>query len=159
DVDASALGAAQANLEADGLDAMLVQPRPGFDPRRPEEMTRALSLPGVADTARQPSILLYQGDATALPLADRTIDAVVSNLPWGQQVAGGTDLAPLYRGLLITIERVLNAGGRAVLLTDQSELLLAALEASPALRLEASLQISLYGRHPTIYVLRSTPDE
>jgi hypothetical protein len=43
-----------------------------------------------------------------------------------------------------------------VLLTDQSEQLLAALEACPRLRLASSLQISLYGRHPTIYVLDTT---
>ena len=84
---------------------------------------------------------------------DRTIDAVVSNLPWGQQVPADTDLARLYGGILATIERVLVAGGRAVLLTDQSEQLLAALQ---ALRLESSLQISLYGRHPTIFVLRTS---
>ena len=43
-----------------------------------------------------------------------------------------------------------------MLLTDQAELLLAALEACPALRLASALQISLYGRHPTMYVLHTS---
>jgi hypothetical protein len=51
---------------------------------------------------------------------------------------------------------VLIPGGRAVLLTDQAELLLVALEACPTLHLASALQISLYGRHPTMYVLHST---
>jgi len=148
DIDQAALEAARANLLAAGLGATIVQLHQGFDPRHP---VASSSIP-----SEQPNVLLYQGDATALPLADRTIDAVVSNLPWGQQVPADTDLARLYGGILATLERVLVAGGRAVLLTDQSEQLLAALQACPALRLESSLQISLYGRHPTIVVLRTS---
>jgi 23S rRNA G2445 N2-methylase RlmL len=156
DIDPSALGSAHANLEASGLDAELIRLSPGFDPRRPGVPAPAGGLSGIAEDARKPRVLLYQGDATDLPLADRTIDAVISNLPWGQQVTAGTDLSPLYEGMLATIERVLVPGGCAVLLTDQSEQLLAALEACPRLRLASSLQISLYGRHPTIYVLDTT---
>ena len=53
------------------------------------------------------------------------------------------------------IGRVLAPGGRAVLLTDQAEPMLAALEACPALHLASAVQISLYGRHPTMYVLHT----
>jgi 23S rRNA G2445 N2-methylase RlmL len=145
DVDRAALEVAQANLQAAGLDAAMIELSQAVDPRHPS---------GLAHT-EQPLFLLYQSDATDLRMADRTIDVVVSNLPWGQQVAAGTDLGPLYRGLLATIERVLAPGGRAALLTDQSEQLLAALEDCPGLRLGSSMQISLYGRHPTIYLLRN----
>ena len=54
------------------------------------------------------------------------------------------------------VERVLAPSGRAVLLTDQADTLLAALEACSGLHLASALQISLYGRHPTLYVLYST---
>lgn len=143
DSDPAAIEAAEANLRTAGLGVMRIELQPDFDPR----------LAVASDQAERPQLLLYQGDATALVLDDRTIDTVISNLPWGQQVAAGADLARLYGGILATIARVLAGGGRAVLLTDQAEQLLAALEAAPALRLEASLQISLYGRHPTIYIL------
>jgi tRNA (guanine6-N2)-methyltransferase len=118
----------------------------GFDLRRPD----------IANNTAPPTVLLYQGDATDLRLADRTVDAVLSNLPWGKQVTPETDLASLYRGILTTSARVLSPRGRAVLLTDQAEPLLAALEACPALRLGTALQISLYGRHPTMYLLHAS---
>jgi len=105
------------------------------------------------------TISVDDGHETDLRMADRTVDAVLSNLPWGKQVTAETDLAPLYRGILATIARVLAPGGRAVLLTDQAAPLLAGLEDCPALQLASALQISLYGRHPTIYVLHSTVQE
>jgi tRNA (guanine6-N2)-methyltransferase len=145
DLDASALETAQANLQAAGRHAVMIELGVGCD----------LSKVDITINAEQPTILLYQGDATDLRLADRTVDAVLSNLPWGKQVTPETDLASLYRGLLAMIARVLAPGGRAVLLTDQSELLLAALAACPALHLASTIQISLYGRHPTIYVLHT----
>ena len=43
-----------------------------------------------------------------------------------------------------------------MLLTDQTEPMRVALEGCPQLKLLVSLQISLFGRHPTIYVIEST---
>jgi tRNA (guanine6-N2)-methyltransferase len=145
DLDPLALETAQANLQAAGIRVELTELSAGVDPRRF----------AIANNTEQPIALLYQGDANDLRLADRTIDAVLSNLPWGKQVTAETDLALLYRGILATIERVLAPGGRAVLLTDQAELMMAALDACPALHLASAVQISLYGRHPTMYVLHS----
>ncbi|MBK9710229.1 MAG: methyltransferase domain-containing protein [Kouleothrix sp.] len=144
DIDEGALGLAQANLGALGLGARVVAPS---------------ELGALAQLARggdRPVALLYHGDATSVPLADRTVGAVVSNLPWGQQVEVAADLAELYAGMLQAIERALAPGGRAALLTDQAETLLAALAACPALRLDSSLQISLFGRHPTIYTIQKS---
>jgi len=146
DLDPSALETAQANFQAAGISVELTELSAEFDPRQL----------AVASKAEAPIALLYQGDATDLRLADHTVDAVLSNLPWGKQVTAETDLAPLYRGILTTIERVLARGGRAVLLTDQVDSMLAALEACPALNLTSTAQISLYGRHPTMYVLHTS---
>jgi tRNA (guanine6-N2)-methyltransferase len=146
DLDPSALETALENLQAAGMSAVLAELSAGFDLRQHKQ----------ANDAGQPIALLYQGDAADLRLADRTIDAVLSNLPWGKQVSPGTDLAALYRSILATTARVLAPPGRAVLLTDQAELMLAALEACPALQLASALQISLYGRHPTVYVLHAS---
>jgi tRNA (guanine6-N2)-methyltransferase len=145
DLDAAALETAQANLQAAGMPAVMIELSTGFELREID----------ITNDVSHPTVLLYQGDATELRLADHTIDAVLSNLPWGKQVTAETDLAALYQGILTMIERVLIPGGRAVLLTDQAELLLVALEACPALRLASALQISLYGRHPTMYVLHT----
>jgi 23S rRNA G2445 N2-methylase RlmL len=151
DIDESALVVAKANLEAVGLRASVVALNQ-IDELRSTRLSALETAPPLHGT-HQPIVALYQGDATDLPLPDRIVDALVTNLPWGQQVSAGNDLAELYLGMLRTSGRVLAARGRAVLLTDQSEQLLAALAECPALRLSSSLQISLYGRHPTIYVL------
>jgi 23S rRNA G2445 N2-methylase RlmL len=145
DLARSALETAQTNLQAAGIRANLIDPAAAFDPRQIAS----------SNMAERPLALLYQGDATDLRLVDRTVDAVISNLPWGQQVTAEADLASLYRGILASVARVLAPGGRAVLLTDQAEPMLAALATCPALALASSIQISLYGRHPTIYVLQS----
>jgi len=93
DIESSALEIAQANLQAAGISAVLIELNAGFDPRHSKR----------ADNAEQPIALLYQGDATDLRLAGRTVDVVLSNLPWGKQVTAETDLAALYRGILTTI--------------------------------------------------------
>jgi 23S rRNA G2445 N2-methylase RlmL len=136
DLDAAAIELARTNLEGLGVPVRDLGMDGGIDPR-----------------ASAPGVLLYQGEARAVPLPDRSVDAVVSNLPWGQQVAADADLVELYAGALGSIARVLAPPGRAVLLTDQDAAIRAALAAHPPLRIASALQISLFGRHPTIYVI------
>jgi tRNA (guanine6-N2)-methyltransferase len=134
DVDAAAIELARANLA--GLGVLARELGAAGDPR-----------------AVEPGVLLYGGDARDVPLPDGSIDVVVSNLPWGQQVAADADLGALYAGALGSIARVIVPAGRAVLLSDQDDRMRAALAAHPRLRVTRTLQISLFGRHPTIYVI------
>lgn len=124
-----------------------------------EEAVRcAVTNCATADTLLVPGYWI--ADAGRTPLKSNTVARIVSNLPWGRQVKAERDLADLYRFALGEIERLLRPGGRAVLLTDQSELLL---QHAGALQLVLAKQISLYGRYPTIHVLdkgateRTTP--
>jgi len=87
-------------------------------------------------------------DARALPMGDGCVDAVVTNLPWGREVEVEASLPRLYRGLLAEIGRTLGREGRAVVLTDSPEHVGAA-----GLRVESQIEISLFGRTPTIVVL------
>jgi len=153
DLDPAALALARTNLEALGL-----APRVVADPPRDLEAAvrgalEATPAKAGATAVERPIVLLYQGDAAELPLPARTVRAVVSNLPWGQQVAVESDIAALYSGVLRSIARALAPGARAVLLTDHADGMSVALAACPELRLDSSLQISLFGRHPTIFVL------
>jgi len=66
---------------------------------------------------------IEQWDATALPLADRSVDKLVCNLPWGRQVGDREVLPDLYRKILKEGARVLVPGGRMVLLTSESKVL------------------------------------
>jgi 23S rRNA G2445 N2-methylase RlmL len=59
---------------------------------------------------------LVRWDAARLPLADASVDAIVSNPPFGVQLGEPAEMAGLYRRLLREWDRVLRPGGRAVLL-------------------------------------------
>jgi len=91
-------------------------------------------------------------NAFQMPFADRTIDKVCSNLPWGRQVEL-QDPDRFHTQFLTELQRVLRPVGRAVLLTDQVTSFTQALAAIPNLNLVLSQQISLYGSHPTLLVL------
>jgi tRNA (guanine10-N2)-dimethyltransferase len=72
-----------------------------------------------------PSADVMLADATSLPFCDCTIDAVATDLPYGQSVRiRGDTFSSLYDGALAEIRRVLKPGRRAVVVThrDISEL-------------------------------------
>ncbi|HEY3229664.1 MAG TPA: methyltransferase domain-containing protein [Roseiflexaceae bacterium] len=140
DRDSHAIARAQENLEAAGLAPRVVW------------ANAAQAAGGAGHIPSGEAVVLYHCDVQALPLADRSIHAVVTNLPWGQQVAAEADLSQLYTDFLRTIVRVLAPGGWVVLLTDPADRFHAALAAMPGLLLESSFQISLFGRHPTVFV-------
>jgi 23S rRNA G2445 N2-methylase RlmL len=95
---------------------------------------------------------LLVADATALPLPAASVDALVSNLPFGRQVQPPGGVAPIYAGALAECARVLRPGRNAALLTDQGRALMDAARITPDLRLVGAHQISLFGLHPIIYL-------
>jgi 23S rRNA G2445 N2-methylase RlmL len=60
--------------------------------------------------------LLARWDARRLPLPDQCVDRIISNPPFGKQLASPEEVGPLYRRALAEYQRVLRPGGRAVLL-------------------------------------------
>jgi tRNA G10 N-methylase Trm11 len=62
--------------------------------------------------------MLARWDATSLPLADASVDVIISNPPFGRQLAAPEEIGPLYRAMLASYQRVLKPGGRAVLLVS-----------------------------------------
>jgi 23S rRNA G2445 N2-methylase RlmL len=90
---------------------------------------------------------LQQWDARALPLSDRSVDCVISNLPWGRAVTTDGSLQTLYQGICEEIERVLTTDGKVVLLTN-----LPGLVQFKRLKRDNQLEISLFGQTPTITV-------
>ncbi|HNP88310.1 MAG TPA: methyltransferase [Kouleothrix sp.] len=136
DIDAEGLLLAQENLAACDAPVQMAAPGAIINPH-----------------AESAGVVLYQGDARAVPLPAASVDALVCNPPWGRQVAPSAELSALYGALLGEAARVLVPGGRAVLLTDQHAALAAALAELPTLQLRRELAISLFGSHPRIYVL------
>ncbi|MGW5188865.1 TRM11 family SAM-dependent methyltransferase [Kribbella sp. NPDC004138] len=94
--------------------------------------------------------------ATALPLAPRTVDRVVANLPFGKQVGSHRANRILYPAALEEIARVLTTDGRAVVLTEDKRLLRAAIEQQKALKLVRDRLLRYNGAAPTAYVLTRT---
>jgi 23S rRNA G2445 N2-methylase RlmL len=88
-------------------------------------------------------------DALSLPVADHSMDRVISNLPWGRAVRTMGTLSALYAGIGQEIKRVLAPGGQVALLTNQPELM-----QIPGMRCERRIEISLFGQTPSILIWR-----
>jgi Putative RNA methylase family UPF0020 len=86
-------------------------------------------------------------DARRLSLGDGSANRVVTNMPWGRQVAVDSGLEHLYRASFSEMLRVLAPGGRIVVLTGSPEVL-----APFRSRLVGLRQISLSGQRPHILV-------
>jgi len=89
-------------------------------------------------------------DARALPIADGSVERIVSNLPWGRQITISGSLALFYRDVCAEMQRVLAAGGRIALLTNAPQSALFS-----GLRCDGQFEISLYGQTPTILTFSS----
>ncbi len=74
--------------------------------------------PGAVRVSRKnaPGIQVRQGDARQLPFGDSSVQACVSNLPFGKQYAVQQDMRAWLRAVLSEVARVTRPGGRAVLL-------------------------------------------
>jgi tRNA (guanine6-N2)-methyltransferase len=95
---------------------------------------------------------IQRWDARALPISDRSVDCIISNLPWGRAVSAEGSLQILYQEIIEEIERVLATGGQTVLLTNLPDLV-----QFKRLKCEQKIEISLFGQTPTIMVW-SEPD-
>ena len=72
---------------------------------------------------------LARWDVRRLPLADDSVDRIISNPPFGKQLLTPQDVVPLYAQMAQQFDRVMRAGGRAVLLVAEYDPLREALRA------------------------------
>ncbi|MEM7033676.1 MAG: methyltransferase domain-containing protein [Chloroflexota bacterium] len=105
---------------------------------------------------------VYEWDATELPsldefdIAQRQIDKVVCNLPFGKQIGSPAANARLYRNFLAEMSRVVKPFGRLVLLTGDHELLRHELQQSDAFRILNVIRFWLLGTKAKIFVVQRT---
>jgi tRNA (guanine6-N2)-methyltransferase len=118
----------------------------------------AIRVAQVNSEAAGVSLITMSADARFVPLPSESVDHIVSDLPWGRQVQVEGSLGDVYRDVLIEVERVIQEDGRAVLLTERTQEFMGALVDAPRLRLMIVRQISLYGSHPTIFLLQKDGD-
>ena len=94
-------------------------------------------------------LTVSEWDARALPVSEGSFERVVTNLPWGKQIAVDDAIERLYGEICGEIERVLGENGRVALLTSMPELL----KFQKMQQIEA-LEISLFGQTPTICIFQ-----
>lgn len=94
------------------------------------------------------------GDARTLKLADSSVGACVSNLPFGQQYSVQGDMTTWLRVVLAEMARVTRPGGRMVLLAP--DIPRAAVPGVLRLRLRERFPIRLLGTRTTIWVYDRT---
>ncbi|MCA9958416.1 MAG: RNA methyltransferase [Anaerolineales bacterium] len=94
---------------------------------------------------------LSEWNAKALPFATNSIDKIVTNLPFGQQIAA--DLQQLYPAFFAEVARVLRVNGRAVILSSEYDLVKESVRQQPALHILTGYSMAILGRWGRIYLL------
>lgn len=97
---------------------------------------------------------VLDADATDLPLADGSVDRVVSDLPFGKRIGSNELNRTLYPAILRELERVLTSDGRCVLLTDDKRVLTESVARARGLKIAGERVIRYNGVTPTAYIVR-----
>lgn len=105
-----------------------------------------------------PGAALVRADAARLPFADRCVDRVVTNLPFGKRVGSHTGNLALYPAIAGELARVLRLDGRAVLMTEEKRLLTRSIEGARGLRVVREAKLATPGGelHPSAFVVEHT---
>ena len=105
------------------------------------------------------NIELYPWDARVLPLPDQSVDAICADLPFGHLIGSHRENASLYPVILEETARVAKSASVFVLITHEVHLMQELLTQSKAWSAEQTIQVTLGGLHPRVFVLRRrTPD-
>lgn len=103
-------------------------------------------------SAVRASLLL--ANAQCLPLADASIDRIITNPPWGRRVGSHRQDRRLYPRFLAEAVRVLKPGGRLVVLSLERRLMFDCLDLMADLAVVSRTLINIGGMQPSIYLLR-----
>lgn len=102
---------------------------------------------------KRPGLAVTQGDALDLDLPDGSVNAIVTDPPWGIYENVGMELDRFYRQMLEEFARVLMPGGRAVVLTAAKRELSGALEGPVQFVLGERYDILVSGKKCGLFVL------
>lgn len=96
------------------------------------------------------NLVISQWDARELPLDAGSVDVVVSNLPFGEQILNPNEIYDLYLKFMKQLKRILKPGGHAILMTDKVHELQ---RVADKFNLEyyIDFELSLKGLHPRVF--------
>ncbi|MBL8157140.1 MAG: RNA methyltransferase, partial [Anaerolineae bacterium] len=93
------------------------------------------------------------GDARDLPLASRSVDVLLADLPFGQLVGSHQENILLYPAILQEAARLLRPTGRALFITHEVRLMEQLLQESTDWTTDQVFRVGLGGMHPRIWIL------
>ena len=122
----------------------------GFNGIGGDYNNQALSAARINSKSAGIDLCLNLWDSLALPLSKNSVECVISNLPWGRQIAVGPDIEMIYRHFCLELERILNPTGQALLLTTSPDLI-----RTKKFDLKICREISVFGQRPSLVLLSS----
>jgi 23S rRNA G2445 N2-methylase RlmL len=102
---------------------------------------------------RYKPIEIRRWDARQLPLEDKSVSAILTNLPFGKQIGTPQQNRLLYPALLAEWVRVLNDGGRMVLLTGDRALLTQTVQGHRRLTIARQLPVTVRGYRASLMLI------
>jgi hypothetical protein len=106
--------------------------------------------------SRYKPIELNIWNAASIPLPDRSVSRIITNLPWGMQHGSHAENRRLYPQVFAEFTRLIRDGGRIVLLSGETRLMNELLRSGP-LRAEKTLHVSILGARAAIYMCQRRP--
>jgi 23S rRNA G2445 N2-methylase RlmL len=94
---------------------------------------------------------LHRWDAVALPLPDRSVSKIVTNLPWGLLYGSHEENRKVYPRIFSEFHRLVSPGGKIVLLTGETRLM-SDLITRGLFRPDKILRVSILGAAAAVYV-------
>lgn len=147
------LGCGSGTLLIERVAAGPVQSATGYDM---DEMALECARQNVEASGYGAYISLYRGDVRSLPMPDRSVDALVADLPFGHLSGSHEYNLELYPALAREAARVAKAGARFVLITHEVRLMEGLLAESDRWTTERVIRVALGGLYPRIFVLQRT---
>jgi 23S rRNA G2445 N2-methylase RlmL len=102
---------------------------------------------------RYKPIQITRWDAAGLPLADHSVDKVVTNMPFGRQIGTREGNLVLYPRFFREMGRVVRTGGRIVILSGERQLVNECLAQRQELLLREESAVSILGAAATLYTI------
>jgi len=103
---------------------------------------------------RHQPLEFHPWDATAIPLPDRSVDKIITNLPWGRRHSSHADNGRLYPRVLGEFHRLIRPGGQIVVLSGETRLM-SELSARGLFRAHKILPVAVLGANAAVYCWRA----
>jgi len=98
-------------------------------------------------------IEIYNWDAKNIPLEKKSVTKIVANLPYGRRIGSHRSNLELYSLFIKELNRIMKEDGRAVLLTQEKNLLIDSVRKEKELLIKETITVKIGGIQPDIFIL------